>query len=74
MALMDLLFPYGFIIPIRNNNSLKEKLLYFYQNPAICQQMGQSAKKRVSSGFTWDGYGNKIIKAYEHALAEDKKF
>ena len=64
----------GFIIPIRNNNSLKEKLLYFYQNPAICQQMGQSAKKRVSSGFTWDGYGNKIIKAYEHALAEDKKF
>lgn len=54
----------GFIIPIRDTEKLKEKLLYLYENPDICRQMGQSAKERVQSGFTWDDYGEKIIAAY----------
>jgi hypothetical protein len=32
--------------------------------------MGQSAKERVSSGFTWDDYGRKMISAYEKILAK----
>ncbi|MBN2198087.1 glycosyltransferase family 4 protein [Candidatus Wolfebacteria bacterium] len=62
----------GFIIPIRNINALKEKLLYFYENPEICKQMGQSAKKRVSFGFSWDDYGNKIIQTYKEILNKKK--
>ena len=58
----------GFIIPIRNIEKLKEKLLYLYENPEICRQMGQSAKERVSNGFTWDDYGNKMIKVYERII------
>jgi len=58
----------GFIIPIRNIEALKEELLYLYNNPEICKQIGQSAKERVSSGFTWDDYGDKIIRAYENIL------
>ncbi len=58
----------GFIIPIRNVEVLKEKLLYLHKNPEICRQMGQSAKERISEGFTWDDYGNKMIKAYENIL------
>jgi glycosyltransferase involved in cell wall biosynthesis len=59
----------GFVIPIRDVEKLKEKLLYLYENPEICKQMGQSAKARASSGFTWDDYGEKIIKEYEKILA-----
>ena len=59
----------GFIIPIRNVEALKSKLLYFYQNKEICEIMGQSAKERVSKGFTWDDYGEKIISAYKNILA-----
>jgi glycosyltransferase involved in cell wall biosynthesis len=55
----------GFIIPIRDVPALKEKLLYLYKNPEISKIMGQSAKERVSAGFTWDDYGEKIIKEYE---------
>ncbi|NUO08525.1 MAG: glycosyltransferase family 4 protein [Candidatus Brocadia sp.] len=51
----------GFIIPIRDVEALKEKLLYLYENPEICRQMGQSAKKRVSNAFSWDDYGNKYV-------------
>ena len=58
----------GFIIPIRDVEKLKEKLVYLYENPEIRQKMGESAKQRVLSGFTWDDYGKKIIKAYERIL------
>ncbi len=58
----------GFVIPIRDTEALKEKLTCLYENPDIYRQMGQSAKKRVSSGFTWDDYGEKIIKEYERIL------
>jgi len=58
----------GFVIPIRDIEKLKEKLLYLYENPEICRKMGESAKERVSRGFTWDDYGDKIIKLYADIL------
>ncbi len=58
----------GFVIPIRAVDVLKEKLTYLYEHPDTLRQMGESAKERVSSGFTWDDYGNKVIHAYERIL------
>jgi glycosyltransferase involved in cell wall biosynthesis len=49
----------GFVIPIRDIEALKEKILYLYENQDICYEMGQKAKKRVSNGFTWEDYGNR---------------
>jgi glycosyltransferase involved in cell wall biosynthesis len=58
----------GFIIPIRDAEKLKEKLIYLYENPEIRLKMGQSAKERVASGFTWDDYGDKTVEAYKKIL------
>lgn len=58
----------GFIIPIRDAEALKEKLLYLYENQEVCKQMGQSAKERVKSGFTWDDYGDRMTRAYEKII------
>ncbi len=58
----------GFIIPIRNVDALKEKIIYLYENLEVCRQMGQSAKERASSGFTWNDYGDKITKEYKRIL------
>ncbi len=63
----------GFIIPIRDTEKLKEKLVYFYENPEIRATMGKSAKERVSSGFTWDDYGLRMIGEYERIMRENKK-
>ena len=63
----------GFIIPIRDAEKLKEKLVYFYENPEIRATMGKSAKERVSSGFTWDDYGLRMIGEYERIMRENKK-
>jgi len=58
----------GFIIPIRDVEKLKEKIVYLYENQDICKKMGESAKERVSQGFTWDDYGNKMIEAYNKII------
>jgi glycosyltransferase involved in cell wall biosynthesis len=62
----------GFVIPIRNIEKLKEKLLYLYKNPEERNKMSKSAKERVSTGFTWDDYGDKIVKEYERIFRESK--
>jgi glycosyltransferase involved in cell wall biosynthesis len=55
----------GFTVPIRDVNKLKEKIKFLYDNPEVCKQMGQSAKEHISKGFTWDDYGDKIVREYE---------
>jgi len=47
----------GFVVPIRDALALKEKILFLYENPDALKSMGEKAKKRVSTGFTWDDYG-----------------
>lgn len=61
----------GFVIPIRDVDSLKEKLTFMYENPKKCKEMGQSAKDRITSRFTWDDYGEKITKKYKSILNKD---
>lgn len=59
----------GFVIPIRDVEALKEKILYMYNNQDICKDMGGKAKKRVSKGFTWNDYGDRYIKNLERILS-----
>ncbi len=59
----------GFVVPIRDTEKLKEKLLWFYKNPEQMVVMGQAAKERVSKGFTWDDYGKKMIAEYERIVS-----
>ncbi len=58
----------GFIVPIRNVEALKGKIIFMYDNAARLREMGESVHLRVQSGFRWDDYGNKMIKAYQKAL------
>ena len=54
----------GYIIPARDTEKLKEKLVFLYGNKGAREAMGASAKERVKTGFTWHDYGEKIIGAY----------
>jgi glycosyltransferase involved in cell wall biosynthesis len=58
----------GFIVPIRDVNALKEKILYFYENPEACKTMGESARMRVQAGFSWPNHGQKMIMVYRKLL------
>jgi len=51
----------GFVIPSRSVEAIKEKLLFLYENPDICKGMGRSAVDSVSSGYSWDDYGDRLV-------------
>ncbi len=61
----------GFVLPIRNVEALKEKILYFYKNQDIAFEMGQMAKRRIQENYTWEHYGKRAIENYKKILSKD---
>ncbi|MEK7479007.1 MAG: glycosyltransferase family 4 protein, partial [Patescibacteria group bacterium] len=59
----------GFIIPIRDVDALKEKLTYLYEHPEVCHVMGQRARERARHGFSWQEYGERAERFYEHIIS-----
>ena len=51
----------GFIIPIRDIEALKQKLLFLYENQENCREMGIAARQAVKNGQTWDDYGERLV-------------
>jgi len=51
----------GFVIPIRNVEAIKNKILFMYENQVAAKEMGGRAKKRVESNFSWNNYGDRYI-------------
>jgi glycosyltransferase involved in cell wall biosynthesis len=49
-------------------DAIKEKILYFYENPEAGRNMGESALRRVQAGFSWSDYGHRMIAAYQTLL------
>ena len=60
----------GFIVPIRNPEAIREKILYLYQNPRVRDEMAAAALQRVRILGGWDTYGEQVTAAYQAALAE----
>lgn len=56
----------GFCIPIRDVEAIKEKILFFYENPEKREVMARSALKQSQNAFSWDKYGEKLIASYQH--------
>ena len=50
----------GFVIPIRDVEALKERLLCLYEDAERRQHMGQAASDTVARGYTWDDYGDRL--------------
>lgn len=62
----------GYVIPIRNPDTLKERLVYLYENPDILAELSQNALHTVRHGNTWQDYGERLVRFLEHSLsAED---
>jgi glycosyltransferase involved in cell wall biosynthesis len=60
----------GYVVPIRDVDALRERLLYLYEHREECAEMGRQAKLRVSSRFSWDDYGAGIFRCYERIVAD----
>lgn len=58
----------GFIIPIRDIEKLKEKILWCYNHRKRCDEMGKEAHNKIKTGHTWDDYGDNLIGTYREIL------
>ncbi len=54
----------GFVIPVADTETLKEKILHFYENRAEVERMGREAH-RVAQQYTWENYHQQVIAALE---------
>lgn len=61
----------GFIVPIRDIEALKEKILLLYQNKNLRDQMGLQARKRAES-FTWQAYHQRLGALLLNFIQENK--
>jgi len=55
----------GFVIPAGDVDALKEKLLLFYKNPQLREEMAANLRTMTQVDLSWARYGNQIVKAYE---------
>ena len=53
----------GFIVPIRDQDDLKRRLLFLYENRDAARAMGEAARKRVGD-FSWEMYESRLIDIY----------
>ncbi|MBP2685862.1 MAG: glycosyl transferase [Deltaproteobacteria bacterium] len=53
----------GFIVPIRDRDDLKRRLLFLYENRDAARAMGEAARKRVGD-FSWETYESRLIDLY----------
>jgi len=62
----------GFVVPLRDVEALKEKILYLYEHGEERRAMGQSALERVKQ-FTWDRYGERVVRVYQRILGLNER-
>ncbi len=59
----------GFIVPIRSEIAIADRLQWFYEHRSDAAAMGCYAREKVTRSFTWQQYGDKVLEAYGRALA-----
>lgn len=58
----------GFIIPLRDVATLREKLIYLYEHEKERAEMGKRAREKILNGFSWADYGEKLASACERIM------
>lgn len=57
----------GFVIPIRDTEALKKKILYLYEHEKAREEMGHHAFERAKE-FTWERYSKRLIQAFKKII------
>jgi glycosyltransferase involved in cell wall biosynthesis len=60
----------GFCVPIRNVEALKEKILFFYENPDRQAEMAKNALEQARKSLSWEDYGHQMVSAYSKILQQ----
>lgn len=59
----------GFIVPIRDVETLKNKILKLYEQPKLAEDMKNAALSKAKTELSWDAYGNRLVKFLEGCVS-----
>jgi glycosyltransferase involved in cell wall biosynthesis len=57
----------GFVVPIRDVETIKERLRWLYENSDAAVEMGRAASRLVSH-LSWEEYGRRSVSVYKQIL------
>lgn len=57
----------GFVLSVRDEVALAEKIKFLYDNPEVVEQMGKKAVQKAQQ-FSWDAYGKRVIEVYKELM------
>lgn len=57
----------GYIVPIRDPDSIRERIHFFYRNRDAAREMGIAAKERIAA-FSWEAYEKRLGSLYRELL------
>lgn len=58
----------GFIVPIRDVEAIKEKILTLYENPDHLSGMAAAVGGKEKRTISWDAYGERLVEMMENLL------
>lgn len=59
----------GFIFPIRDSDSIAERLQLLADNPELRSRMGHEALERIKSIGGWENYGDRMHQIFADLVA-----
>ncbi|MCA9496057.1 MAG: glycosyltransferase [Nanoarchaeota archaeon] len=62
----------GFIVPIRDSESIEKHIKYFYDNPKEVIRMGKNSRK-LAERYSWDNFSGKIYKIIKTVLRKRER-
>lgn len=58
----------GFIVPPREPGRIADAMIQLAQDPALCQRMGEAARRMGAERNTWQDYGDRLLAEYKRRL------
>ena len=58
----------GFLFEMGNENELKEKMAFLYDNPGVRQEMGQAARQKLENEYSLEHHCQGLLNIYSQLL------
>jgi glycosyltransferase involved in cell wall biosynthesis len=62
---------HGFIVPIRDSESIAERIDYLYRNRESCLDLGQAARRQAVN-YSWARYGAQVGECFAALLSQEQ--